>query len=189
MVVNYSRDCGSRFLDFDFDFDVDSDAADGGGGVLEGLFKFVNAQDVPVMIILSLLTVSMWSIAIFSNYYFNPNESAGLAMAFLGGNFFGSALLVKAVTQPLRPFFRSLKNDGEKQQPLIGMTGSVKSRVLDSTFGQVEVPREKGAPALLNAILPEDRGSLVRGDQILVIDFDDESNKYLVHPIPQSGNK
>lgn len=176
-------------LDIDFDVDVE---AEGSGGMADGVFgallKFVNAQDVPVMIILSLLTLFMWMVAILSNNYLNPTDSAGLAMAFLVGNLFVSAFLVKAVTQPLRPFLRSLKDDGELQQPLVGMSGVVKSRVLDSNFGQVEVPRETGAPALLNAILPEGRESLVRGDRILVIDFDSEGNKYLVHPAPQSAD-
>ena len=56
----------------------------------------------------------------------------------------------------------------------------MKSRVLDSNFGQVEVPRDKGAPALINAILPEEAESLVRGDQVLVIDHLKERDRFLV---------
>ena len=42
---------GTMDLDFlDFDFDVDSDAADGGGGVLEGLFKCASGPaNVPLV--------------------------------------------------------------------------------------------------------------------------------------------
>lgn len=165
------------------DVDVDLDGSDGAtDGFLGALLRFVNAQDVPVMVILSLLTLLMWGLAIVGNFYLNPHESGLLALGFLFINFILSTLLVKAITEPLRPFMRAIKNDQEHQEPLVGLSGVVKSRVLDSGFGQVEVPRDKGAPALLNAILPEGREALVRGDRILVIDFDQERDKYLVHP-------
>lgn len=180
---------------FDIDLDADLETGDGAidleadgasQGSSEGVFgfmlRFVNAQDVPVMIIFSLLILFMWAISLASNYLFNPTESGWLASGMLVGNFILSAVLIKAVTQPLRPLMRAIKNDQEHQEPLVGMSGTVKSRVLDSKFGQVEVPRDKGAPALLNAVLPEGREALVRGDKILVIDFDRDRDKFLVHP-------
>ena len=173
----------------DIDLDVETDGADGvGEGIFAVLLRFVNAHDIPVTIVLSLLSVFMWAGAILTNYYFNPEQNSLLAMAFLLVNLIISTLVVKFVTEPLRPFMRAIKDDGELQEPLVGMSGVVKSRVMDSSFGQVEVPRDKGAPALLNAILPEGQEPLVRGDQILVIDFDDQLDKYLVHPAPQGGH-
>lgn len=173
----------------DIDLDVETDGADGvGEGIFAILLRFVNAHDIPVTIVLSLLSVFMWAGAILTNYYFNPEQNSLLAMAFLLVNLIISTLVVKFVTEPLRPFMRAIKDDGELQEPLVGMSGVVKSRVMDSSFGQVEVPRDKGAPALLNAILPEGQEPLVRGDQILVIDFDDQLDKYLVHPAPQGSH-
>ena len=173
----------------DIDLDVETDGADGvGEGIFAVLLRFVNAHDIPVTIVLSLLSVFMWAGAILTNYYFNPEQNSLLAMAFLLVNLIISTLVVKFVTEPLRPFMRAIKDDGELQEPLVGMSGVVKSRVMDSSFGQVEVPRDKGAPALLNAILPEGQEPLVRGDQILVIDFDDQLDKYLVHPAPQGSH-
>ncbi len=176
-------------LDIDLNTEVNADAdvdVNGSDGAADGFFgsllRFVNAQDVPVMVILSLLTLLMWGIGILGNFYLNPGESGLLALGFLFINFIISVLLVKAITEPLRPFMRAIKNDQEHQEPLVGLSGTVKSRSLDSDFGQVEVPRDKGAPALLNAILPEGRETLQRGDRILVIDFDKERDKYLVHP-------
>lgn len=169
-------------LDLDFDVDADVDG-DGASSALSGIFgfamRFVNAQDVPVTIILSLLSVFMWATSLLANSYLNPNHSAWIALGLFLGNFFFSAVLVKATTQPLRPFLRSLKVE-DTPEPLIGLVGTVKSRVLDKDFGQVEVPRISGAPALLNAILPDGHESLVRGAQVLVFDFDAERDKYLV---------
>lgn len=175
--------------DVNADLDVDVNGSDGAAdGFFGSLLRFVNAQDVPVMVILSLLTLLMWGIGITGNYYLNPGESGLLALGFLFINFILSTLLVKVITEPLRPFMRAIKNDQEHQEPLVGLSGVVKSRVLDSGFGQVEVPRDKGAPALLNAILPEGRAALVRGDKVLVIDFDKEQDKYVVHAAKNESN-
>ena len=160
-------------IDADGDADVDAD------GVFGFLMRLVNAQDVPVMLVLSLLTLFMWAVAISSNYYFNPGQSSGLAFVFLFGNFILSVFMEKLATQPLRPFFHSIKNDKEHQEPLIGSSGVVKSRVLDRDFGQCEVVRPKGAPALLNCRLAEEEKPLVRGDQILIIGFDDANQKFI----------
>lgn len=169
-------------LDFDVDADLDVDgegAASGLSGIFGFAMRFVNAQDVPITIILSLLSVFMWATSLLANSYLNPGHSGWIALGLFVGNFFFSAILVKATTQPLRPFLRSLKAE-DTTEPLIGLVGTVKSRVLDKDFGQIEVPRISGAPALLNAILPDGHDSLVRGDQVLVFDFDADRDKYLV---------
>jgi hypothetical protein len=174
-------------FDIDFDGETDVDGGASGDGVFGFLMRAVNAQDVPVMIIFSLLILFMWSLAILSNYYLNPSENGWIAVGLLVGNFVASALLVKAVTQPLRPLMRAIKHDQEHQEPLIGLTGTVKSGTLDQDFGQVEVPRTNGAPALLNAILPDGHDLLSRGDAVLVISFDPEKDKHLVQASPESS--
>lgn len=171
---------------FDIEFEADAEGGTEGSG--EGVFgffmKLVNAQDIPVTLIFSLLTLFMWSIALISNYYLNPAESGWVAMGLLLANFVVSVLLVKAVTEPLRPVMRAIKNDQEHQEPLVGLSGTVKSGTIDRDFGQVEVPRTNGAPALLNAILPENHEPLSRGKQVLVIGYDEKLEKHLVQAAP-----
>lgn len=173
-------------LDTDVDVDLEVDAnggLQGAEGVLGSLMRVVNAHDIPVMLVLSLLTLFMWIISIASNFYLNSGESGLIALGLFFGNFVGSVILVKLVTEPLRPIFRSIKNDKEHQEPLIGSTGFVKSRVLDRDFGQCEVLRPKGAPALLNCRLAEGEEPLVRGQEILVIGQDDDTRKFIIKPI------
>lgn len=176
-------DFDSLDVDFDADVDADVDVDVGNGSVFDGVMKFVNAQDVPVMFILSLLTLFMWVISIASNYYLNPGGGEWTALGFLAANFVVSVILVKYVTQPLRPMFRAIKNDQEHREPIIGSSGFVKSRVLDQGFGQCEITRPNGAPALLNCKLASREEPLVRGDQILVIDYDESDQKYLIKPL------
>ena len=171
--------------DFDFDFDVEADAdGDVGSGhhILGAILKFVNAQDIPIMMVLSFLTLFMWSISLLANSILNPGHSNLIALGILVVNFIVSTLIVKAITQPLRPLFRAIKKD-EKHEPLIGAVGVVKSRVIDENYGQISVPRAQGAPALLNAYL--DEGALVRGEPVLVLSYDDSRKRYLVKSTPE----
>ena len=165
---------------FDTDLDLDLEGGAEAGGALGFLLRVVNAHDIPLMLILSLLSLLMWAFALASNYSFNPNESATLALVYLFPNFIVSVLVVKGVTHPLRPLFRSITLDQEHHEPLIGSGGHVKSRVLDSDFGQCEVARPNGAPALLNCRLAEGDEPLVRGKEILVIAFDEKTQKFIV---------
>lgn len=169
-------------FDFDADLEVDAEGGEleGGGGVLGFFLRAVNAQDVPVMLVLSLLSLFMWLIAIISNYYLNPGHSGLVALGLLAVNFIVSVILVNLATQPLRPVFRSIKNNQEHQEPIVGSAGTVKSRILDRDFGQCEVPRPKGSPALLNCRLADGEKPLVRGDEILVIGYDDSARKFII---------
>lgn len=172
--------------DFDTEVDVDVEVdgeLHGSEGVFGFLMRVVNAHDIPVMLVLSLLTLFMWMISIASNFYLNSGESGLIALGLFIGNFILSVLLVKLVTQPLRSMFRSIKNDKEHQEPLIGSTGFVKSRVLDSHFGQCEIIRPKGAPALLNCRLADGEEAMVRGEEVLVIGHDEEAQKFIIKPI------
>lgn len=172
-----------------FDTEVDGGEVEGGDGVLGFLLRAVNAQDVPVMMVLSVLSLFMWLIAIASNYYLNPGQNGLVAFGLLTGNFILSVILVKLVTQPLRPVFRSIKNDKEHQEPLVGSAGTVKSRILDRDFGQCEVPRPKGSPALLNCRLVDGEKPLERGEEILVIGYDDSIRKYIIKPLKSQSNE
>jgi len=180
-------DMDSLDLDLDVDAGTDADAdvdseVDVGHNILGTTLKLVNAQDVPIMMVLSLLTLFMWTISIITNFYINPDKSALLALGLLVGNFIVSVLLVNLITQPLRPIFRAIKKD-EEHVPLVGSIGTVKSRVIDQKYGQVEVIREGGSPALLNARLED--GALTRGETVIITSYDDNNKRYLVKSAPE----
>jgi hypothetical protein len=172
----------------DVDVDGDADLEGEGGSSFDGVLKFVNAQDIPIMFILSLLTLYVWVIAIASNNYLNTQQSELVALGLLVVNFIFSVLLVKFTTHPLRPMFRAIKDDQEHKEPLIGSSGFVKSRVLDQGFGQCEITRPNGAPALLNCRLASEEEPLVRGDHVLVIDYDSSDQKFIIKPLPNPNS-
>ncbi len=173
-------------LDVDMDLDLSTEGDVSGGGALHGILKFVNAQDIPITFLLSLLAIFMWVLSIGANYYLNPTGSGLLSLGFNFASFLVSVLLIKFITQPMRPLFRAIKKDQEHHEPLIGSAGFIKSRTADETFAQCEVVRPNGAPALLNCKLAAGESPLVKGDQILVVAYDEPSQKFIVKSLPEN---
>ena len=176
------------FLDVDLDTEIDVDAeldADGigaadaghGNGIFmscfQGGLRAINATDVPLMLVLSILAVMMWICAGIGNMILNPG----------GGNLMGTIVGVSSIvigmgmtrllTEPLRPMFRAMKGKGTENRPVVGRSGIVRSHELDESAGQVEI-EEKGEVLLLNARLSQGSAPLKRGDEVVVYEYDQE---------------
>ncbi len=175
-------------LDADLDVDVDADL-DGGhanfGDIPAFFLRAVNATYIPVTIVLSVLVLTMWMGSILLNFYFNPGRSGLLAAAFVVAAFVIGVLATKAVTQPLVPLMRKLKN-AEDAAPVIGNLGVVRSITLDSRFGQVEVQRPDGAPAILSARLGPDAEPVLRGTTVAIVSQDEGTGLYLARALPDA---
>ncbi len=163
------------------------DMHDGGhlGDIPATMLRVVNAGAVPLTVVLSILVLAMWMISILLNYYFNPAHSWLIAGGFLLVGFILAVIATKLITQPLVPFMRKLKA-AEDTAPVLGEIGIVRSIQIDSSYGQVEVERPDGAPALLNARLGPDSEPVLRGNPVAVISMDEASGIYLVRALPVS---
>ena len=169
-----------------FDVDLDADA-DGDlshiGDVPAALLRVVNAGSVPVTIVLSVLVVTMWCGAMVLNYYFNPGQNSWIALVFVMVAFVVGVLATKFLTQPLVPFMKKLKQ-AENAAPVVGCVGVVRSIRIDSEYGQVEVERPDGAPALLNARLGPDAEPAPRGSSVAIVSCDEATGVYLARVLP-----
>jgi len=171
---------------FDSDLDVDANGdLSHLGEIPAAMLRVVNAGSVPVTIVLSVLALCMWLGSIVLNYYFNPGHSGWLAAGFILAAFIIGVIATKALTQPLVPLMRRLK-EAEDAPPVIGCAGIVRSIAIDSEFGQVEVERPDGAPALLNARLGPDAESVPRGTPVIIISLDETKGVYLARVLPPS---
>ncbi len=170
-------------VDVDVDIDADMDVNSGSSGLFSSILSFVNASEVPLMLILTLINVYMWAIAMLTNHVLNPENISWLALVLFGLNFIISVILTRYTTKPLAPLFVSLQDDTEKALPLVGQTGKVKSRVIDHKYGQVEIPRDKDSPALINCKLSETDQPMVRGEDVLVVKYEESSQRYIVRSL------
>ncbi len=167
----------------EFGTDLDADINPESGGIFGTFLSFLNASEVPLMLVLTLINVYMWTIAMLTNHILNPADITWLALVLLLLNFIISAFLTKFTTKPLIPLFKSMQDDEEKSKPIIGESGKVKSRVLDHRYGQVEILRDKNAPALTNCKLSETDEPLMRGAEVLVVKYDEVKQLYIVRSL------
>ena len=177
--------CLVGMLDFEFldvDFNLDAEGSEGGdaeggssflGDSFHTALKAVNATDVPVMIVLSILVIMLWCSTMLGNLWFNQDGEASLAVAIAFGGLVSAVLLTRVTTTPLKPVFRAMKGSGTANRPVEGRIGKVRSRTLDTTGGQIEV-EDAETPLLLSARLSEESDSLVKGDEVIIYRYDQE---------------
>jgi hypothetical protein len=168
----------------DADLDVDGDV-DGLGDVPAALLRLVNAGSVPVTVVLSILVLAMWTASLTLNYYFNPGHGMWLSLALFLAALVLGLIATKILTQPLVPLMRRLK-EAENAAPVLGEVGVVHSIRIDSEYGQVEVQRPDGAPALLNARLGPEAEPAPRGTHVAIVSMDESTGVYLVRALPHS---
>ena len=185
-LMNLTGALGTDSLDLDGDAEVDVNASADGhfgfGGVISSLLKSVNAGTFPLTIVLSILILMMWMASILLNHYFNPDHKMSHALGFAFGALVIGIIATKAVTQPLVPFMRRLKA-AEDAPPVVGEIGVVRSIQLDSQYGQVEVSRTDGAPAILNARLGDGSDPLPRGSRVVIVSMDEKTGVYLAYAL------
>lgn len=169
-------------LDLDGDFDVDVDGGidtDFDGGSLVGdFFRFMHMGDVPVMIVVSFFTISMWMVTIITNHYLNPDFGWFITGILIVPNLIVSLLATKIVVMPVATMFKH-ENDIELDRlEMIGRIGRVKTSEITNVFGQIEVTHD-GPPVVLNArTIPDER--LVQGDAAKIISYNATNDTYLV---------
>lgn len=175
--------------DLDVDADVDLDAGDGhhmpGTGLLHSALRIVGATDVPIMAVMSIIFVFLWTGAMIGNLWLNPGQNSFPGLMIGLGSLVAAVILTRLVTRPLRPFFRALKKGGVENRPAVGRTGVVRSGELTEEGGQVII-EEKGDQLFLNARLMPDAPPLARGAEVLVYKYDKDSGIYYVRSLAEN---
>ncbi|MEZ5324417.1 MAG: DUF1449 family protein [Verrucomicrobiales bacterium] len=169
--------------DVDLDMDIDADGASHGIlSAFSAIFRFVNMDHVPVAIVVSILTISMWALSIIGNYFFAGAGTVAVLIVWFASFVIG-LLIVKAATTPLARGIRKMKAaNKETEDPIVGRSGFVRSGYISTETGQVEIEM-RGAPLIINARVREGSARLKKGDECLVIDEDEKTGVYYVKSI------
>jgi len=150
-------------------------------GSLSGMLHFINLGDVPLMVVLSVLSLCLWTGSMIANHYFT-GHNALLALAFLLPNLAVSLVVTRYLTLPLKPVFRLLRRDEDDAVPLVGRTCRITTSTANETFGQAEV-ETNGAPLLINVRTLEG-AAMTRGATAVVFREDTERDIYFVTEVP-----
>ncbi len=166
--------------DADIDADVDGTAGDAGGGFFGNLLNFINVGEVPITIVLSFLTLCIWTLSMAVNYYWT-GSSPLLGVAALVPIFLVSLVLTRYLTYPFRPLMRALTREREEHLPLVGRTCTITTSEATVRFGQAQI-ETKGAPILINVRTSENE-PLPRGTTALIVRKDDTKDVFYVIPV------
>ena len=175
------------FLDVDFDHDTHGAHHDSShDSWFHGALRFVNATDVPVMIVLSVLVILLWACAMIGNLWFNAQQSGLTGGIIAGTALVAAVVLTRYVVAPLKPFFRLIRADDEKHPPVVGRSGIVRTAWVDERSGQVEIEMQ-GAPLLLNAKVAAGTFSLPRNTEVIVVSHDAVTGVYTVRSLSDAS--
>ena len=156
------------------------------GEVMHGALRFLNAQGVPLMMVLSVLIAYLWGCSMLGNLWFNKALTGGTGTLVSIGALVVAIILTRLTAAPLKPLFRLIQDDPEPAKPVLGRTGVVRTALVNEREGQVEV-ENAGAPLLLNARIATGSPPLPRGTIVLVIRYDDSSGIYIVRSLTETS--
>lgn len=147
--------------------------------------KFINLGDVPVLVVMTFLILSMWTFSLISNRYWTGGSSL-FAVAFLFVNLAVSAVVTRYVTMPLKPIFRALNKQVSKPIVLVGKHCKITTTEATGEFGQAEITAD-GSALLINVRVLNDE-VLQRGDVAVIVREDADSRIFFVtaNPIPKT---
>ncbi len=167
-------------VDVDADMDLDTDV-DGDFSVdwMNSALSFFNLGKIPLMIILSFFALSLWFISILANHYLF-NSLFLISLLLLIPNFIISLFVAKFMTMPFIKIFAKIEGGIDKNISVVGKICSVLLPADSKNFGQAEVKID-GAPLMIN-IICDDKNELEKGDEALIIDYDETKKYYIVEP-------
>jgi len=172
-------------IDSDIEVDVDADGeidmTPGDGGILRSVLHFFYVGEVPVMLLLSILILSMWILCMFGNHYFNLTDSILVALPVHGVSLVISLLISRVFAMPLKKVYEIFNKDYNAPREVIGRICIVTTTLVSDKMGQAEV-KTKGAPIVLN-VISDSEHVFHKGDEAIVVARDNEKGVYTIAPI------
>ncbi len=164
-------------LEVDVDMDADVDASGHAGGWINAL-HFLNFGRLPFMVILSFLTLSMWTIGIWLNRWWGWDSLSFMLITFLP-NLAMSLLITKLFTTPLLPIFKDYQA-GAEPIDYLGQAAALRLPLESGRAGQAEVNND-GSKLLINVkAAPEQLTALEKGQQVVITGKTKDGKFYLV---------
>ena len=174
-------------LEIDSDIEVDVDAAGeidmnlGEGSILRSVLHFFYIGEVPIMLFASILILSMWTLCMFGNHYFNPMGSFLVALPVYAISLISSLIICRIFAMPLKKVYEMFNKDYNAPKEIVGRICTVTTTSVSDRMGQAEV-RTKGAPIVLNVVSDSDH-VFHKGDEAVVVGRDNKEGIYKIAPL------
>lgn len=156
-------------------------------GSFSAVLKFVNLGDVPAMVVLTFLILSLWVFSVLANYYVT-GDSVLLKAAALVVNLAVALVVTRYATMPLKPLFRALNRNYDDAVKIVGQHCRVTTSEANGSYGQAEIATA-GAPITINVRTLND-AILHRGDLAVIVREDEEKRVFYItaNPLPEPAN-
>ncbi len=151
--------------------------ADGPGGIMQSLI-FFNVGKVPLLVLLSFFAVPLWFMVMIVNYYLKI-ESFGIALILLIPEIIISLFIAKFLSAPIAHLFNKIEESTGKATDFTGKTAIARFDMEEKKVGYIEID-ENGKNIVLNACC--EKGGITKGERVLIIEYLQKENYYLVEP-------
>lgn len=174
-------------LEVDSDIDVDVDAAGdvaidmGHDSILRSVLHFFYIGEVPIMLLLSILILSMWTLCMLGNHYFNARGSFLVALPIHAVSLVSSLVICRIFAMPLKKIYDMFNKDCNAPRKVTGRICIVTTTSVSDKMGQAEV-KTKGAPIVLN-VISDSKHVFHKGDEAVVVAKDKEKGTYTIAPL------
>ncbi len=152
------------------------------GGSL-GMLAALKLRSVPATVSLSFIILFAWIIAVMGMNW------ATRALPTVSPTLLGTAILLLApvlalpltslAIRPLAPLFKH--RTATRQKELVGKICVVRTGTVDDTFGEATL--EDGGAGLVVRVRIDAGDALKRGEQAVIVGFDEEKDAFLVAPM------
>ena len=171
-----------EILDMDLDGDIDAADSDSIQEGIAGLLHRLGLAGVPLTIIVTLISIIGWLLCYYSTFFgatlvpnFWPIKLVVGLIVFFVATYI--AILVTAqLIKPLRAMFKKLDYDETKY--ILGQVVIVRSGLVDKKRGEAEL-NDGGAGLILN-IRATGGDTFSKGDEVVVVEYIEETNLYRV---------
>lgn len=163
------------FLDFDIDMELGHDS------ILRSVLHFFYIGEVPIMLLLSILILSMWTLCMLGNHCFNARGSFIVALPIHAVSLVSSLVICRILAMPLKKIYDMFNKDCNAPRKVTGRICIVTTTSVSDKMGQAEV-KTKGAPIVLN-VISDSKHVFHKGDEAVVVAKDKEKGTYTIAPL------
>jgi hypothetical protein len=168
--------------------DVDAGDADFGDADTghAGMIAALKLRSAPITVVLSCILFFSWIFGMFAAASLESLHLEGSALlgAKLALFFLVPIVALFPTSAVVRPLGRTLKPvQATKRKELVGKLCTIRTGTVTDRFGEAML--EDGGAGLVVRVRVDAGDKLGRGDQAVIVDYDDEKQEFTVAPLPK----
>ena len=167
--------------------DLEIDAAD---GLVDDVLEPLNLSEVPTTVILTVFALSGWFVSVLASVFLLDSRSGTALAVWSIGVGIGAAVLAIATVNWLAPKLAMVfvTSHAPSKRELLGRVAEVRSTTVTDSAGRGEATWPDGTASTVDlrttsgsGVAP---GELQRGDRVLLVDWDEDTDDFIVDRVP-----